>query len=246
MPDQPPVVSYCQSRSCPLSAPRHSSRATSTPGAGHTWSPDSRGGLIHGAQPAPAPRHAPASSGPGARRRGARRRPGVLLQRGALVACPARHLAESPPWRRPTFQGLWPSQSVAPGGGGGGGRVTMADGSGQRRCVAGPRGRAHVAARAGCGEAGEPTCAGRLLASTGGGGRQSAILPFCTSVDNTKVTIYHLISQAGWNWCNVGVHRLSKRKAWRPVPARPTPGAVPSSPARPARPQRKNVEICIV
>ena len=28
----------------------------------------------------------------------------------------------------------------------------------------------------------------------------------CTSVDSTKVTIYHLISQAGWNRCNLSIY----------------------------------------
>ena len=29
---------------------------------------------------------------------------------------------------------------------------------------------------------------------------------FCTSVDNAKVTIHHLISQAGWNRCNLSIY----------------------------------------
>ena len=33
-----------------------------------------------------------------------------------------------------------------------------------------------------------------------------AIFPFCTSMDNTTVTIYHLISQAGWYSCNLSIY----------------------------------------
>ena len=32
-----------------------------------------------------------------------------------------------------------------------------------------------------------------------------AIFSFCTSVDNTKVTLYHLISQAGWHRCHLSI-----------------------------------------
>ena len=35
---------------------------------------------------------------------------------------------------------------------------------------------------------------------------------FCTSLENTKVTIYHLINQAGWTRCNLWVSGFSQTR----------------------------------
>ena len=48
--------------------------------------------------------------------------------------------------------------------------------------------------------------------------RSFAIFSVCTSMDNTKVTIYHLISQAGWTRCNLSIYLLM-RVEWQQGPA---------------------------
>ena len=39
---------------------------------------------------------------------------------------------------------------------------------------------------------------------------------FCTSIDKANVTVYHLISQAGWNSCNLSIY-LSIYTHWPPI-----------------------------